>query len=199
MTVHKPLAETGTVSSFVADGVADVSFGHPKSNSLPASVLSALADEITALGSRADVRAILLRSYGTGAFCAGASFDELAAIRDAAQGKEFFMGFARVILAMTRCPKPIVDARPRQGRRRRSRHRRRVGLRDRDRQGGAAIERARRGDRTVRRRAGDRAQDRDRARSRRSRSTPSGATRGGANATDCMPASSTASSRWTRR
>jgi methylglutaconyl-CoA hydratase len=108
MQSHKPLDAAGTVSSFVTDGVADLSFGHPKSNSLPASVLRALADEITKLGARADVRAILLRSYGTTAFCAGASFDELAAIADAEQGKEFFMGFARVILAMTRCPKPIV-------------------------------------------------------------------------------------------
>jgi methylglutaconyl-CoA hydratase len=40
--------------------------------------------------------------------CAGASFDELKSIRDAAGGKEFFMGFARVILAMTRCPKVII-------------------------------------------------------------------------------------------
>jgi methylglutaconyl-CoA hydratase len=108
MTGHTPLDAAGTVSSFVVDGIADVSFGHPKSNSLPASVLKALAAEITTLGTRADVGAILLRSYGTSAFCAGASFDELSAIRDAAQGKEFFMGFARVIVAMTRCPKPIV-------------------------------------------------------------------------------------------
>jgi methylglutaconyl-CoA hydratase len=60
------------------------------------------------MGARDDVRVILLRSYGTSAFCAGASFDELVAIQDPASGKEFFMGFARVILAMTRCPKPIV-------------------------------------------------------------------------------------------
>jgi methylglutaconyl-CoA hydratase len=105
---HAPLAEGGTVSSVVLNGVADVAFGHPKSNSLPATVLRALADEITQLGARADVRAVLLRSYGTGAFCAGASFDELVSISDATAGKEFFMGFARVILAMTRCPKPIV-------------------------------------------------------------------------------------------
>jgi methylglutaconyl-CoA hydratase len=51
---------------------------------------------------------VVLRSYGTSAFCAGASFDELVAIEDRAAGKEFFMGFARVIIAMTRCPKPIV-------------------------------------------------------------------------------------------
>lgn len=92
----------------MADSVADVSFGHPKSNALPASVLRALADEITRLGARDEVRAIVLRSYGTSAFCAGASFDELAAIDNPANGKEFFMGFARVILAMTRCPKAII-------------------------------------------------------------------------------------------
>ena len=51
---------------------------------------------------------IVLRSYGTGPFCAGASFDKLVAIRDAAAGQEFFMGFARVILAMTQSTKPIV-------------------------------------------------------------------------------------------
>jgi methylglutaconyl-CoA hydratase len=108
MIEHLPLADGGSVSSFVVNGIADVAFGHPKSNSLPASVLRALADEITRVGAQDDVRVVLLRSYGTGAFCAGASFDELTAIRDAAAGKEFFMGFARVILAMTHCPKPIV-------------------------------------------------------------------------------------------
>lgn len=108
MKIHTPLGPGGTVSSVVENGVADVCFGHPKSNSLPASVLRGLADEITSVGTRDDVRVVLLRSYGTSAFCAGASFDELVAIADPGAGKEFFMGFARVILAMTRCPKPIV-------------------------------------------------------------------------------------------
>ncbi|HEX4682608.1 MAG TPA: enoyl-CoA hydratase/isomerase family protein [Gemmatimonadaceae bacterium] len=107
-TSHPPLGAQGGVSSLVADGIADVAFGHPKSNSLPASVLRALAEEIRSAGARADVRVILLRSYGAGAFCAGASFDELVAIDNANAGTEFFMGFARVILAMTRCAKPIV-------------------------------------------------------------------------------------------
>jgi methylglutaconyl-CoA hydratase len=105
---HATLALTGSVLSDVTDGVANVIFGHPKSNSLPASVLAALAKEITTVGARDDVRVIVLRSFGAGAFCAGASFDELVAIADPAAGKEFFMGFARVILAMTRCPKPII-------------------------------------------------------------------------------------------
>jgi len=108
VTTHAPLAPEGTVSAVAAGGVADVCFGHPKSNSLPSKVLQGLAREIEAVGARGDVRVITLRSYGTGAFCAGASFDELASIRDAAAGKEFFMGFARVILAMIRSPKPII-------------------------------------------------------------------------------------------
>lgn len=108
MGTHTPLAATGSVSSFVEDGIADVCFGHPKSNSLPSSVLRALADEITSVGRRDDVRVVILRSYGSGAFCAGASFDELSSIGDKDTGKEFFLGFARVILAMTRCAKPIV-------------------------------------------------------------------------------------------
>ena len=105
---HAPLEPGGTVSAVVEDGVADICFGHPKSNSLPGTVLRRLADEISAAGARNDVRVVVLRSYGTGAFCAGASFDELVSIHDRATGKEFFMGFARVILAMTRSPKPIV-------------------------------------------------------------------------------------------
>ena len=105
---HAPLEPGGTVSVVVDGGVADICFGHPKSNSLPGTVLRQLADEIRAVGVRDDVTVVVLRSYGAGAFCAGASFDELASIGDREAGKEFFMGFARVILAMTRSPKPIV-------------------------------------------------------------------------------------------
>jgi len=107
-STHAPLGASGSVSSVTADGISDICFGHPKSNSLPSFVLRALADAIAAAGSSSDSRVVVLRSYGSGAFCAGASFDELTAIREAAAGKEFFMGFAHVILAMTQCPKPII-------------------------------------------------------------------------------------------
>jgi methylglutaconyl-CoA hydratase len=100
--------ESGSVTSSVADGVAQVEFGHPKSNSLPSWLLRGIAEEISSVGVREDVRVVVIRSGGTGAFCAGASFDELSAIADEVEGKEFFMGFARVILAMTRCPRPVI-------------------------------------------------------------------------------------------
>ncbi|HEX7020859.1 MAG TPA: enoyl-CoA hydratase/isomerase family protein [Gemmatimonadaceae bacterium] len=98
----------GSVASRIANGIAVVEFGHPKGNSLPATVLRRLADTITDAGGRDDVRVIVLRSVGEGPFCAGASFDELTRLENEAAGTEFFMGFARVILAMTRAAKPVV-------------------------------------------------------------------------------------------
>ena len=98
----------GAVESSVTDGVGVVEFLHPKGNSLPGALLRKLAATIAATGARDDVRVVSLRSAGTGAFCAGASFDELAAIQDERHGKEFFLGFAHVVLAMIRCPRPVV-------------------------------------------------------------------------------------------
>ena len=100
--------EAGSVTSRVADGIARVEFGHPKGNSLPARLLRGLADEVGRVGALDDVRVVVLQSTGSGPFCAGASFDELVAIGDEVAGKEFFLGFARVILAMTRCSKPVI-------------------------------------------------------------------------------------------
>ena len=100
--------QSGSVHIVVSEKVATLRFEHPKGNSLPAALLAQLASDITQLGARSDVHVIVLRSGDTGPFCAGASFDELKAIGDSVAGKEFFMGFARVILAMTRCPKLIV-------------------------------------------------------------------------------------------
>lgn len=75
---------------------------------MPGVTLAELAGAVNAAGSDADVRVILLKSDGVGAFCAGASFAELQALTDAEGGKKFFMGFANLILAMIRCPKLIV-------------------------------------------------------------------------------------------
>jgi methylglutaconyl-CoA hydratase len=102
------LPDPGTVTATIADGIATVTFFHPKGNSLPGALLRRLADTITEVGRSPDARVILLRSDGGGPFCAGASFDELVAIQDEAQGTEFFMGFARVILAMRAAPQFIV-------------------------------------------------------------------------------------------
>ncbi|MEX2177546.1 MAG: enoyl-CoA hydratase/isomerase family protein [Gemmatimonadaceae bacterium] len=99
----------GQVTVEVAAGAATVRFSHPKSNSLPGALLRTMADEIRTVGERSDVNVIVLRSDGAGAFCAGASFDEMKSVHDAESGRAFFSGFAQVILAMTRAPQFVVS------------------------------------------------------------------------------------------
>jgi methylglutaconyl-CoA hydratase len=101
-------AGAGTVETKVNGAIASVVFFHPKSNSMPGSLLTRLASEITDLASHSGVKVIVVRSEGDGAFCAGASFDELKAVKDAASGREFFSGFAKVMLAMIRAPQFVV-------------------------------------------------------------------------------------------
>jgi len=78
------------------------------SNSLPGKVLNKLANTITELGNKENVKVIILKSAGDRAFCAGASFDELISIDNIETGKVFFSGFANVINAARKCPKFII-------------------------------------------------------------------------------------------
>lgn len=102
------MSQIGTISSQTKNHVATITFGHPKSNSLPGDLLRKLADAIEKAGNDRETRVVLLKSEGEKAFCAGASFDELAAIRTLDEGKHFFMGFALVINAIRRCPKIVI-------------------------------------------------------------------------------------------
>jgi methylglutaconyl-CoA hydratase len=104
----KDTRDQGVVDSEQRDSIAIVRFSHPKSNSLPGALLRKLADEIGGIASNSGVKVIVLRSEGTGAFCAGASFDEMKAVNDATSGREFFSGFAHVILAMIRAPQFVI-------------------------------------------------------------------------------------------
>lgn len=89
-------------------GIATIDFFHPQSNSLPSAILEALAHEIHTEGLNPLSKVIVLRSSGDKAFCAGASFDELAGIKTDEEGLKFFSGFAHVINAMRKTPKFII-------------------------------------------------------------------------------------------
>ena len=89
-------------------GIATLTFFHPASNSLPASLLAELAQHIDEAGKDDIVKVIVLKSAGNRAFCAGASFDELMAIETPEEGLSFFNGFALVINAIRTCPKFVV-------------------------------------------------------------------------------------------
>ncbi|MDO5656206.1 MAG: enoyl-CoA hydratase/isomerase family protein [Flavobacteriaceae bacterium] len=96
------------VSYEIVQGVASIEFYHPKSNSFPTLQLEKLIETIGELGKNEEAKVIVLKSKGEQVFCAGASFDELLTIEDFATGKEFFMGFANLIIAMRNCPKFII-------------------------------------------------------------------------------------------
>ena len=92
----------------IKDGIGTIEFFHPQSNSLPGEILQKLAETITEAGNNDGIQVVILKSAGDRTFCAGASFDELMAIENEAQGKQFFCGFANVINAARKCPKFII-------------------------------------------------------------------------------------------
>ncbi|MBS1754924.1 MAG: enoyl-CoA hydratase/isomerase family protein [Ferruginibacter sp.] len=96
------------VKSHIEHGINTIEFFHPQSNSLPIKILEELAKEIHFAGTHDETRVIVLQSGGEKTFCAGASFDELMAIKDEKEGLVFFSGFANVINAMRKCPKFII-------------------------------------------------------------------------------------------
>ncbi len=96
------------VTTTIKDAIATIEFYHHQSNSLPSAILTQLTTAIVEAGSNIGVKVIVLQSSGDRTFCAGASFDELIAISNEAEGLHFFSGFAHVINAMRRCPKFII-------------------------------------------------------------------------------------------
>ncbi len=100
--------ENGFVRHIINNNISEITFGHPKSNSLPGEILEKLAKTILEEGAKPEVKAILLKSDGEKAFCAGASFDELLSIEELETSKKFFGGFAKVLNAMRNCGKIVV-------------------------------------------------------------------------------------------
>lgn len=100
--------KTGSLLTTIEGKIATVQFGHPASNSFPRVLLDRLTNELTFLSDNPDISVIVLKSEGNGAFCAGASFDELLAVSTLEEGTRFFTGFANLINAMRSCKKIIL-------------------------------------------------------------------------------------------
>ncbi|AOW08459.1 enoyl-CoA hydratase/isomerase family protein [Flavobacterium gilvum] len=100
--------KTGSLLTTIEGKIATVQFGHPASNSFPRVLLDRLTNELTFLSDNPDISIIVLKSEGNGAFCAGASFDELLAVSTLDEGTRFFSGFANLINSMRSCKKIII-------------------------------------------------------------------------------------------
>jgi methylglutaconyl-CoA hydratase len=96
------------VTTKTKNGIATITFFTLEHNALPTAILLKLEEAFIQAGTDDAVKVIILKSDGNRTFCAGASFIELIAIENIADGKVFFMGFAKVILAMRNCGKIII-------------------------------------------------------------------------------------------
>jgi methylglutaconyl-CoA hydratase len=99
---------SGQIQTSIRNNIGTITFSHPASNSFPSVLLDRLVENINRLSEDDVVNVIVLQSEGDRAFCAGASFDELVAIDNLTDGKQFFLGFAKVINAMRTCNKLII-------------------------------------------------------------------------------------------
>ena len=98
----------GVLITIIENKIATLEFGHPASNSFPSDLLNRLTNELNNLSKNPDISVIVLKSSGSGAFCAGASFDELLAISNLDEATKFFSGFANVLNAIRSCSKIII-------------------------------------------------------------------------------------------
>ena len=98
----------GSILTTIENQTATLEFGHPASNSFPSDLLNRLTNELNNLSNNNLISVIILKSSGSGAFCAGASFDELLAVSNPEEATKFFSGFANVLNAMRNCSKIIV-------------------------------------------------------------------------------------------
>jgi len=98
----------GSLYTHIQNNIATIEFFHEASNSFPSELLERLANAFNKLSVDNDVHVIILKSEKEKAFCAGASFDELVAISNFEEGKQFFLGFANVLNAMRKCSKLII-------------------------------------------------------------------------------------------
>ncbi len=98
----------GSLITTFQNKIATLEFGHPASNSFPSDLLERLKNELKDLSNNSEVSVIVLKSSGSGAFCAGASFDELLEVSNQEEATLFFSGFANVLNAMRSCSKIII-------------------------------------------------------------------------------------------
>jgi len=96
------------VTSEIRDKICTISFFNPKGNSLSTLHLLRLTKEFNDVSYNENVNLVILKSGGDGAFCGGASIDELVKFDRFEKAKEFFFAFGKLLLTMIRCQKPIV-------------------------------------------------------------------------------------------
>ncbi|MGH7156445.1 MAG: enoyl-CoA hydratase-related protein, partial [Acetobacteraceae bacterium] len=90
------------------DGVASLTLNRPHArNALSLALMAALTQELARIGEDHTVKVVILAGSGP-AFCAGHDLREMRARPDRAAYQETFAACSRLMLAITRLPKPVI-------------------------------------------------------------------------------------------
>lgn len=97
-----------SVNTIIHNNIAEIIFYNPKGNSLTSDILKELKTAFDFLAKNDDVKLIVLKSYGSGAFCGGASLNEFLSIKDLKCAENYFQNFADLFQSMILCSKFII-------------------------------------------------------------------------------------------
>ena len=97
-----------SVISDLQDGIGSLCFYSEKANCLSLNLLNELTDNLKRLSTNSKVKAIVIKSKGDNAFCAGASLIDMKKIENFNQAFQFFSGFSHLILGLINSEKIVI-------------------------------------------------------------------------------------------
>lgn len=89
-------------------GKGIIEFYNSRGNALTSTMLREIRSFIEAAKEDDSIDVLLIRSGGDGAFCGGASLDELNQLESVDELTYYFMGIAQLLICIRACPKPII-------------------------------------------------------------------------------------------
>jgi enoyl-CoA hydratase/carnithine racemase len=94
----------------VEDRVAVLTIDHPPANAFNHATLVDLDAALDELIANEQVKVIIITGAGEFAFVAGADINEIAAVKDATEAKEFIFKGQGIFDKIAACPKPVIAA-----------------------------------------------------------------------------------------
>ncbi|MGC8781440.1 MAG: enoyl-CoA hydratase-related protein [Anaerolineae bacterium] len=104
------MAEYTNVKIALEDRVAILTIDHPPVNAFNRATLDDLDAALDELMANDQVKVIIITGAGEFAFVAGADINEIAAVKDAAEAREFILKGQRLFDKIEACTKPVIAA-----------------------------------------------------------------------------------------
>ncbi len=104
------MGEYTNVRIALEDRVAVLTIDHPPANAFNRATLNDLDAAFDELIANEQVKVIIITGAGEFAFVAGADINEIAAVKDAAEAREFILKGQRLFDKIEACTKPVIAA-----------------------------------------------------------------------------------------